>query len=498
MSISRRRRPRSAAAIAAVAFVALSVSAAPIAAVAEEAAADPASTAVVEMTPALKEKIQKKVESFRTTHGLPGLSVAVVTPDPAGSSPVITTFAAGQPVPGSATPVDASTQFELGSETKVFTADLLSYLVASGRVSLDDAVQLYAPAGITVPEWADPQTGTTTPITLRDLATHQAGLPDVPPNFQDGCGSTPGCENPHPGYTQTMLWDAIAQQSLLWQPGTRWLYSNWGFGLLGTILANVVEPVPASQPPAYQSAIDGAFLDALGMSSTMIETPGPRLAPPYMASGEPTYYWDNTNAISGAGGLISDAADMGTWVAAHLGYIPPAAPLGVQTMANTLEPVSTITTLCSSPSQCQEADFQMGLGWQLYSARSSEVGAPWAFKNGGTAGSSTDTALAPSLRTGVTTMFNMQRVGDEQLAVPILALLVADRRGPAPTPSHDPDRPHKAEDDARTPHKATLADTGYAASDFIAPGLVAAALLAVGGVLALSARRRTPGTDPGR
>jgi D-alanyl-D-alanine-carboxypeptidase/D-alanyl-D-alanine-endopeptidase len=375
---------------------------------------------------------------------------------------------------GSPTPVDASTQFELGSETKVFTADLLSYLVASGRVSLDDPVQKYAPAGITVPTWVDEHSGAITQITLRDLATHQAALPDVPTNFDEGCAGVSDCVNPHPGYTQTMLWNGLQDQTLLWKPGTKWLYSNWGFGLLGTILSNVVEPVAESQPPAYQSALDGAFLDALGMTSTVVEAPSPRLATPYAADGTPTYYWDNTNAISGAGGLISDATDMGTWVAANLGYVSPAAPLGVRTMGESLDPVSSITTSCSSPTQCQTVDFRMGLGWELHSAGEAGVGAPWAFKNGGTAGFSTDTALAPGLRAGVTTMFNKARVGDEQLAVPLLALLVADRRAP--------DR--------------ALADTGYGASGLLVPGLAAAVLVAAGGLLV--GRRRVRQNPLGR
>ena len=454
----------------AAASIALSAGSVPPATAAERT--DP----FVEMTPALQAQIQQMVTEFQTAHGLPGLSVAVVTSGSTAPDPVITTFAVGVPTIGASAPVDASTQFELGSETKAFTADLLSYLVASNRVSLDDPVQLHAPAGVTVPTWTDPGTGTTTVITLRDLATHQAALPDVPTNFQDGCTGVPDCVNPHPGYTQTMLWDGIEQQSLLWQPGTRWMYSNWGFGLLGTILANIIHPVPISEPPAYQTALDGAFLHALGMTSTMLETPGPRLATPYAASGAPTYYWDNTNAISGAGGLISDATDMAVWAAAHLGYTHESAPLGVRSMADTLHPVSTITTMCTSASQCHPSEFQMGLGWQLYSAGTDHMGAPWAFKNGGTAGFSTDTALAPSLRTGVSTMFNKERVGDEQLAVPILALLVANQTKPA----HDGEHPA---------HRQALADSGDAASDLIVPGLAAGVLLAVGGLL-IARRRR--------
>lgn len=426
--MTRRSWLRSATAIAAAVLVALAVSTVPPVAAAPD----------VVMTPALQAKIQQLIEDFRTTHRIVGMTAAVVTPDPHGSGPVITHFASGAPAIGSPLSVDESTRFELGSETKTFTADLLAYLVASNLVSLDDEVQDYAPAGITVPVWVDPDSGDETPITLLDLATHQAGLPDPPGNFNDGCGGDPSCENPRPGYTQTMLWDGLEAQTLLWKPGTNWLYSNFGFGILGTILANVVQAVPITDPPAYQSAIDGAFVDALGLTSTELEPPGPDpgLAIPYNADGTPSYRWDNTNAISGAGGLISNATDMGVWVAAHLGYYSAGAPLGVQTLANTLSPYRVITTSCSEPSTCAPVTgFQMGLAWELNAADKQDVGVPWAFKNGGTAGSSSDTAMAATLGIGVTTMFNKKRVDGDEVAVPILKLLVAETRLPATGPS---------------------------------------------------------------
>ena len=437
-----------------------------------------------EMTPELSKQIQHEVDGFLATHDLPGLSVAVVTPPSAGSDPVITTFVAGTPTLGSSELVDDTTQFELGSETKVFTADLLAYLVATGRVSLDDPVQRYAPAGVTVPEWSDPQTGATTAITLGDLATHQAGLLDAPPNLGAGCADA-GCVNPRPGYTQVMLWDAFTQPCLngqscpMYQPGTDWLYSDWGFGLLGTILANVLDPVVETEPPAYQSALDQVFLDALGMSSTVLEPAGDgRLATPYKADGTKAFHWKNTNAISGAGGLISDATDMGTWVAAHLGFIPSTAPIGVQAMADTLQPVSDITTRCSAPDQCGPDRFQMGLGWELYSAATHEVGVPWAFKNGLTDGSSTDTALAPTLRVGVTTMYNMRLSDTDQglpLATKLLKLLVADQPAPEPAPS-------------ALPQEAALAESGQPMAELIVPGMVAAVFLAIG-ILLITGRR---------
>lgn len=54
-------------------------------------------------------------------------------------------------------------------------------------------------------------------------------------------------------------------------------------------------------------------------------------------------------------------------------------------MADSLRPVSTITTVRDTT--CSPFTFQMGLAWQLYDSTHSNIGAPWAFKNGGNAGS---------------------------------------------------------------------------------------------------------------
>lgn len=102
--------------------------------------------------------------------------------------------------------------------------------------------------------------------------------------------------------------------------------------------------------------------------------------------------------------------------------------------------------------------------WQLYSAETAHVGAPWAFKNGGTAGSSTDTVIASSERTDVTTMFNKERVDSDQIAVPIVRLLIEDSRRILPA-------------------------TGSAAPEVVVV-LGAVALLVIGGMLAATRGRR--------
>jgi CubicO group peptidase (beta-lactamase class C family) len=463
----------------------------------------PAGPPVV-MTPALQTQIQGLVDGFLVDHGsVPGISVAVVTPGPDSSAPVVTTFAAGLADVVEAVPVQATTQFELGSETKVFTAALLASLLATGTVSLDDPIQEYAPSRVFVPEWEDPVTLAKTPITLRDLATHTAGLTDAPPNFYDGCPPEyPDCANPKPGYTPTMLWDSFTpdcadtRRCPLWEPGTAWNYSNWGFALLGDIVARLVTPgsVPLGETgpgKVFQESLDTTFLNDLGMSSTTVEFPDTAPATPYLGD-KPSHRWNNYNAYVGGGGLISTADDMGAFVAASLGY-PAANPsTGVEAVAQTVLPVLPITQSCTPTvpattppgDTCVSADFHMGLGWERYPAHATGITVPYVHKDGGTTGGTTDTLLAPTLGVGVTSMFNQNGAGIDPLAPSILSLLVASQAiaTPSPTPTPTP------ESTATPVPEAALANTG---TDWAVPALGAMAFLLAGIAVALVRRRAT-------
>jgi D-alanyl-D-alanine-carboxypeptidase/D-alanyl-D-alanine-endopeptidase len=72
---------------------------------------------------------------------------------------------------------DENTLFEIGSVTKVFTTTMLSEMVMQKLVSLDDPIQNYLPAEVVAAKRIEQA------ITLRELATHTAGLPAVADNF---------------------------------------------------------------------------------------------------------------------------------------------------------------------------------------------------------------------------------------------------------------------------------------------------------------------------
>lgn len=73
--------------------------------------------------------------------------------------------------------VDQNTIFGICSITKVFTTILLADMVNDGLVKLDDPLQKYLPSNVTIPKYGIQN------MTLENLATHTAGLPEFPDNF---------------------------------------------------------------------------------------------------------------------------------------------------------------------------------------------------------------------------------------------------------------------------------------------------------------------------
>src|ERR671918_2647376 len=73
------------------------------------------------------------------------------------------------------TTVDGNTIFNVGSITKTFVGVVLMDMVQQGLVKLDDPLEKYLPANVTVPSSQGHK------ITIEDLVTHTSGLPHWPP-----------------------------------------------------------------------------------------------------------------------------------------------------------------------------------------------------------------------------------------------------------------------------------------------------------------------------
>ncbi|HEU0015651.1 MAG TPA: serine hydrolase [Longimicrobium sp.] len=205
------------------------------------------------------------------------------------------------------------TVFYIGSIAKQFTAAAILKLEAEGRLSVTDRISRFFPQAP-----AD-KAG----ITLHQVLTHTAGLPEYMPGRDD----------------QPLERDAavrwILAEPLIGPVGGEFAYSNAGY----TLLAAVVEVVSGT---GYEPFLREKFFLPAGMLHTGRVLPdwsgstvavgsngGRRMAPPLerpaMADGPS---WN----VRGAGGLMSTTGDLLRWAQAlHGGRLLPAAQLAKMT-----------------------------------------------------------------------------------------------------------------------------------------------------------------------
>jgi CubicO group peptidase (beta-lactamase class C family) len=214
-----------------------------------------------------------------------------------------------------ALPVDAATVFDLASLTKVIaTTTLVMRAVDEGRLGLEDRVAKW------IPRWAGADRDS---VTIRDLLTHSSGLTAYLPFYRDFTG--------RPEFEA-----AICTTPLEYVPGSKSIYSDLGFILLGFILADAQSPgpgytgAPGSMDPSRRLDTQfhrlGAFFTAEPLRFNPPRSWRPRTAPtetdPWrgrLLVGE--VHDDNTWALGGVAGhagLFGTAAAVGAFARAAL------------------------------------------------------------------------------------------------------------------------------------------------------------------------------------
>jgi CubicO group peptidase (beta-lactamase class C family) len=208
---------------------------------------------------------------------------------------------------GTDRPLDQHTLFMIGSLTKVFTSLVLSDMVTSGQVGLDDPVSQYLPPDVRLSQRGRP-------ITLIDLSKHWSGLPSMPTNFP-----LDGTPNPYAGLTEKEFYAFVSSYDLP-EPGS-YRYSNVGVSLLGKLLAR-----RASMD--YEALLKQRVLSPLGMTSTAItlsEEQRARLAPGHDRYGEPIETWDLLT-MPPSGALRSSAHDLLQFLSVSISGDTPLRP----------------------------------------------------------------------------------------------------------------------------------------------------------------------------
>ena len=279
------------------------------------------------------------IDGFVTSRQLPGAIAAIGR----GTAP-LETVAAGVIANDSNTAVDADTLWRLYSQTKPITGMAVMMLIDQGRLTLDTPIAEFLPRFATMRVLARPDApidetvALATPITVRHLLTHTAGL-------GYGLGRStpidrawserrvvPGqiSKVPLPGFPvgQTLgpigVWaDAVADLPLVAQPGTRWSYSA-SLDLAGRLIEVI-------SGQAFDVFLKEQMFDPLGMTSTSFRVDPAnvgRLVTNYAPFGGSLFpidpastsiYLETPSFPFGGAGLVSSARDFDRFLGMLLG-----------------------------------------------------------------------------------------------------------------------------------------------------------------------------------
>lgn len=246
--------------------------------------------------------IDSMMRGFAERARVPGIGYAVIV-----DGKIAHVGVAGLREVATRSPVDTATVFRIASMSKSFAAVAILQLRDAGRLSLDDPAEKY------VPELADVRypTADSPKITIRHLLTHSAGFPEDNPWGDQQLAATDD-------EMGAMMRGGIPFSNA---PATAYEYSNYGFAILGRIVANV-----SGMP--YSRYLTERVLRPLGMNVTTLEArsvPAHRLAHGYrLRDGE---WIEEPQLPDGAfgpmGGMLTSISDLGRWVGFMLDAWPP-------------------------------------------------------------------------------------------------------------------------------------------------------------------------------
>lgn len=242
---------------------------------------------------------------------LPGCLLAIVH-----RGKVVLETAFGQADLGTGAALTPRHRFRIASHSKSFTASGILKLREMGKLKLDDAVGDHV---------ADlhPQLAR---ATLAQILSHNAGIVRDGPDNGFYVGRRPYPDSAH-------LLEDLAQPPII-EPGLRMKYSNFGYGLLGQVIAKV------TQEP-YAAWIQREIVDAAGLGNTLPDMPLPRGTP--FARGHTTLMPtgrrlvvpgdESLGALASAGGFVSTVAD----TARFFNQLSPDATRSVLSVASRRE-----------------------------------------------------------------------------------------------------------------------------------------------------------------
>ena len=231
--------------------------------------------------------IDSMVQKWIDAKMIPGAGVAVVR-----NGKIILAKGYGAANAEAGTKANKNTAFQIASITKQFTAAGIMLLVEDGKVKLDDGLGKYVPD---VPEhWRG--------VTVRQLLNQVSGIQNYAASRKIVADKN---------YTQAEILGFVRDIKPLFEPGTKWHYSNTNYFLLGMIIEKV-------SGKSYPDFMRERIFKPLGMNLTTVNTSGLKIENAALGYKLADGNWqkaalgDPSQSFS-AGAIVSTAADMAKW-----------------------------------------------------------------------------------------------------------------------------------------------------------------------------------------
>lgn len=234
----------------------------------------------------LESDLDAKLAELMDKYNLQGLAASV-------------SFTDGSVWSGAASPTSNITEdmlFEMGSNTKTFTAAIIVQMAQDGELSLSD----------TLGQFLDDIENIDMGVTVKQLLNHTAGTYSYTNHVDFGTDI-----NANPG--KIVLPNEILEkyiEPMRFEPGTKWRYSNTNYLLLGLIIEAVDE-----RP--YEESLRKRIFEPLDMEHSYLDI-FEEYSDPRSGTWLTTGYLDEefTSFMSSAwaaGGVVSTTADLATW-----------------------------------------------------------------------------------------------------------------------------------------------------------------------------------------
>ena len=347
---------------------------------------------------ALTARLQAVLDTYvKERASIEGLSGVALQVDRGAGRPIISVFA-GDDGLADAKPIGPDTLFQIGSNTKEFTAALILKLEAAGKLKIDDTIGKWLPR---YPAWKD--------VTIRSLLQMTSPIPNYSETV--AMGEIQAADIHHQFSARDLIGFVDPDKGRHFPPVSGWFYSNTNYILAGLI-------IEAASGMTYEQALTTMILEPLGLNDTFYANgphPGPAAAGPHLARVPRAVFLledcldyqpkpcsvstvapligrdmrtGNLSWAAEAGAIVSNPRDLASWVRALFdNRVVPAKQLEEMT--------TLVSNRTGKPLSAVSADDPVGFGLGLGRFYRKELGGAYWFYEGETMGFRTIFAYWP-------------------------------------------------------------------------------------------------------